>query len=243
MEIHVQQSDLSGSWETRAKMIIMGHRGAAALEPENTLVSISRAIDIGVDAVEIDVRLSKDNEIVVIHDSTVDRTTNGTGSVNSLALNEIKKLDAGKGEKIPTLQEVMRLIDHRVTLVIELKEEGTEERVVQLIRGNNLVDNVYVISFWHGLVKTVKEIDRGIKTGVLLVGCPVDTSIATQASADALFMKYTFLDSALVRTAHKQGLKVFIWNIDRADLLKSFADMDVDGIGSNDPRVLVQYFS
>ena len=223
-------------------MMIMGHRGAAALEPENTLLSITRAMEIGVDAVEIDVRLSKDKEIVVIHDSTVDRTTNGTGPVSSYALKEMKKLDAGKGETIPTLDEVIDLIGNKVRLIIELKEEGTERKVVELIKRNNLDDNVYVISFWHSLVKTVKEMDSRIKTGVLLVGCPVDACIATRASANALVMKYTFVNSKFVEIAHEEGLKVFIWNIDDRQLLKAYADMRVDGIGSNDPRVLVEYF-
>lgn len=223
--------------------MIMGHRGAAALEPENTLLSIERAMEIGVDAVEIDVHMSKDEQLVVIHDSTVDRTTDGTGLVGSYTLKEIKALDAGKGETIPTLQEVVDLINNKVTLVIELKEEGTEKRVVDLVRKNNVEDNVYVISFWHRLVKTVKEMDRRIKTGVLFVGCPVDACIATQASADALVMKYTFINTEFVKIAHEGGLKVFVWNIDEADLVQPHADMGVDGMGSNDPRVLVEYFS
>jgi glycerophosphoryl diester phosphodiesterase len=223
-------------------MMIMGHRGAAALEPENTLRSIERAVEIGVDAVEIDVRLSKDRELVVIHDSTVDRTTNGSGPVNGYSLDDLKKLNAGGGQTIPTLQEVMELIGHKVKLVIELKEEETERMVVELIKRNNLDDNVYVISFWHELVKTVKVIESCIKTGVLLVGCPVDTCVASQASADALVMKYNFVNRHFVEMVHKDGLKVFVWNIDDPHLLKPYVDMGVDGIGSNDPRVLIEYF-
>ena len=108
--------------------------------------------------------------------------------------------------------------------------------------GNNLDDNVYVISFWHGLVKTVKGMDSRIKTGILLVGCPVDACIATHASADALVMKYNFVNRHLVKMAHNEGLKVFVWNIDDRHLLKPYVDMGVDGIGTNDPRVLVEYF-
>ena len=223
-------------------MIIMGHRGAAALEPENTLLSIATAVEIGVDAVEIDVHLSKDKEIVVIHDATVDRTTNGTGAVSSYTLEEMKRLDAGKGETIPTLQEVMDLIHGKVKLVIELKDEGTEEPVVDLIKRNGLVENVYVISFWHRLVRTVKDIEGRIKTGVLFVGCPVDASIAARVSADALVMKYTFVDKRFVDTAHKEGLTVFVWNIDDPRLVKPYADMGVDGMGTNDPRVLIDFF-
>jgi len=115
-------------------MIIMGHRGAAALEPENTLLSIERAIHIGVNAVEIDVRLSKDKELVVIHDATVDRTTDGIGPVCDFTVDELKQLDAGKGQRIPTLQEVVEVINNKVTLVIELKEEGTAKSVFELIK-------------------------------------------------------------------------------------------------------------
>jgi glycerophosphoryl diester phosphodiesterase len=223
-------------------MIIMGHRGAAARAPENTLLSIATAVEIGVDAVEIDVHLSKDKEIVVIHDATVDRTADGTGAVSNYALRELKKLDAGEGETIPTLQEVIDFVHGKVRLVIELKEAGTEKPVVQLINRNGLWENVYVISFWHRLVKTAKEMEGRIKTGVLFVGCPVDAWIAAQAWADALVMKYTFVDKQFVHAAHKEGLKVFIWNIDHSHLVKPYADMGVDGIGSNDPRVLVDFF-
>ena len=223
-------------------MIIMGHRGAAALEPENTLLSIGRAIEIGVNAVEIDVRLSKDKEIVVMHDSTLDRTTDGTGPVCNFTIDELKKLDAGNGQRIPTLQEVIDFIDNKVELVIELKEEGTFKSVYKLIKRNNIENNVYVISFWHRFVKTIKEMDNHIKTGVLLAGCPVDTCIATQASADALVMNYSFIDRKFVQTAHKEKLKVFVWNIDKKDLIKPYVDMGVDGIGTNDPRLLCEYF-
>lgn len=223
-------------------MIIMGHRGAAALAPENTLLSIATAMEIGVDAVEIDVHLSKDKEIVVIHDATVDRTTNGTGAVSSYTVEEMKRLDAGKGETIPTLQEVMDFIHGKVKLVVELKDEGTEGPVVDLIQRNGLMENVYVISFWHRLVRTVKDIEGRIKTGVLFVGCPVDASIAAQVSADALVMKYTFVDKRFVDTAHEEGLTVFIWNIDDQRFVKPYADMGVDGMGSNDPRVLIDFF-
>lgn len=223
-------------------MMIMGHRGAKALEPENTLLSIRRAMEIGVDAVEIDVYLTKDKEVVIIHDSTVDRTTNGKGPIGSYTLEEIKKLDAGKGEKIPTLEEVIEFVKDKVRLIIELKEEGTEDKVVELIKRYNMFDSAYIISFWHMLVKKIKEMDSRIKTGVLLVGCPVDACMARSASADALVMNYAFVNKELVDKAHQEGLKVFIWNIDDRDMLRPYVDMGVDGIGSNDPRILVEYF-
>lgn len=223
-------------------MIIIGHRGAPVLEPENTLLGIERAIEIGVDAVEIDVHLTGDDELVVIHDSTVDRTTNGTGPVNNYALEEIQKLDAGRGQTIPTLEEVVERVDGRVGLIIELKAPGTEKKVLELIRKHSLQETAYVISFWHKLVKAIKDQDPRIKTGVLLVGCPVDCCIATGASADALVMNYGFIDREFVAVAHDEGLQVMIWNIDDPKLISPYEQMGVDGIGSNDPAILADYF-
>jgi glycerophosphoryl diester phosphodiesterase len=178
----------------------------------------------------------------VIHDPTVDRTTNGSGLVSSYTLQEIKKLDAGKGEAIPTLQEVIDLIDNRAILIIELKEKETEKSVANLIVKNNLFNNAYVISFYHRLVKIIKDLDSRIKTGVLFVGCPVDTCIANHACADALVMKYDFVDKEFVEIVHEKSLKIFIWNIDDRELLKPYIDMEVDAIGTNDPRIFAQYF-
>ncbi len=223
-------------------MFILGHRGAAALEPENTLLSIERAMAIGVGGVEIDIHFTSDKELVVIHDAVVDRTTNGKGPVNSYTLEAIRKLDAGKGQRVPTLQEVVDLTRGKIGLVIELKEEGLEEKIVELIRANDLYATACVISFWHAAPKRIKAIDSRIRTGVLLVGCPVDTCIAGHASADVLVMNYAFVNKAFVEQAHKDGLQVMIWNIDDPERIKHYADMGVDGIASNRPQILVDYF-
>ena len=223
-------------------MLIIGHRGTAALEPENTLLSVSRALEIGVDAVEIDVRMTRDNHLVVIHDDTVDRTTDGTGRVKALDLGQIQRLNAGKGTKIPTLDEVFGFVGNRITVFVELKEAGTEDAVVELIRKHDVFDTTVVISFWHRLVVSAKQSDDRIKTGVLMVGCPVDTSVASAAQADVLMMKYTFVDKDFVDIAHRDGMKLFVWNVDQLGLAESYARMGVDGIGSNDPRALVNRF-
>jgi glycerophosphoryl diester phosphodiesterase len=223
-------------------VLIIGHRGAAAVAPENTLSAISRAIEIGVDAVEVDVRMTKDEQVVVIHDEAVDRTTNGTGRVEELHLHEIKRLDAGRGECVPTLEEVFDFVGNRVRIFVELKEGKTEEAVVELIRAHQLFDTTVVISFWHRLVRRVKELDRRVRTGVLMVGCPADAAVAFAARADCFMMKYTFVDKAFVDVAHRNGLQVFIWNIDEGHLAQPYAAMGVDGIGSNDPQSLVSLF-
>ena len=121
---------------------VTGHRGAAGLEPENTLRSFQRALDLGVDAIELDVHLTKDQHLVVIHDATVDRTTDGSGVVGDLTLHKIQQLDAGLGEHVPTLQEVIDLVAHKAILQIELKGLGVEHKVAQTISANRLINSL-----------------------------------------------------------------------------------------------------
>ena len=113
-------------------MIVTSHRGAGFLEPENTLRAIRRAIALGADQVEIDVQLTRDGRLVLMHDATVDRTTNGTGAVADLTLDEIRQLDAGQGEQVPTLDEVLTLTDGKITPQIELKGPGRDPLLYKL---------------------------------------------------------------------------------------------------------------
>ncbi|MBW1992680.1 MAG: glycerophosphodiester phosphodiesterase [Deltaproteobacteria bacterium] len=223
-------------------MYIMGHRGAPAYEPENTLRSLRRALELGADAVEIDLQLSKDGHLVVIHDDTVDRTTDGTGRVRDLTWAELRRLDAGKGERLPSLGEVVELVRGRAHLVVEIKDPDAAPPLLQFFRERRLFDAAHVISFWHPVVKALKEQEPRLRTGVLLVGCPADPAgLARAARAEALVLHYAYVTRELVAQAHDHGLLVYVWNIDDPDTLKPYLDMNLDGIGSNRPDVLVQY--
>jgi len=148
--------------------IKIAHRGASAYEPENTLRSFERAIELKADMIELDVRYSLDRHLVVLHDAKVDRTTDGTGLVALKTLSELKELDAGKGEQIPTLEEVLEFGIGRTKFVIELKENGVEDKVVDLINKNNLLEDVFIISFKPMRLKMIKELEPKIKTGLIL---------------------------------------------------------------------------
>jgi glycerophosphoryl diester phosphodiesterase len=223
-------------------MYIMGHRGAAGLEPENTLLSIRRALELGVTAVEVDVHLSRDGRLVVIHDDTVDRTTNGRGRVRDLTFPELRRLDAGKGERLPSLEEVADLVAHRAHLVVEVKAPEAGPVLTDFIRGTGLFERVHAISFWHPVVKAMKEKEPRLRTGVLLVGCPADPAgLARAALADALVLHYAYITPELVAQAHAAQLLVFVWNIDDLETLKPYLTLDLDGIGTNRPDVVVEF--
>ncbi len=220
----------------------MGHRGAAGLEPENTLRSIRRALELGVTAVEVDVHLSRDGRLVVIHDDTVDRTTDGRGRVRDLTFAELRRLDAGKGERLPGLEEVADLVVGRAHLVVEVKAPAAGPVLTDFIRERQLFERVHAISFWHPVVRAMKEAEPRLQTGVLLVGCPADPAgLARAALADALVLHYAYVTPELAAQAHDAGLKVFIWNIDDVETLKPYLTMSLDGIGTNRPDVVVPY--
>ncbi len=133
-------------------MLRVGHRGAKAYAPENTLASFSKAIEIGVDAVELDVRKTRDGELVVMHDADIKRTTNGKGLVSELTLAQIKAFSSG-GETVPTLGEALDFLGGKVKVVIELKEQGCEEQVLAEVRKRDIQKDVVITSFLEEALK------------------------------------------------------------------------------------------
>ncbi|MDP3181541.1 MAG: glycerophosphodiester phosphodiesterase family protein [Desulfobaccales bacterium] len=223
---------------------IMGHRGAPAYEPENTLRSIRRALKMGVAAVEVDVQLTRDGLLVVIHDDTLDRTTNGHGAVKDFTFAELRALDAGKGEPIPSLKEVVDLIKGRAHLVVELKQPEAAPALLQFFQDHLIFDAAQVISFWHPVLKTLKEQEPRLRTGVLMVGCPADPAgLALAARAETLVLNYRYVNRELVDAAHRQGIRVIVWNIDDPEILKPYLAMNLDAIGTNRPQEIINYLN
>jgi glycerophosphoryl diester phosphodiesterase len=218
-------------------MKIIAHRGARAEEPENTLRAVKRAFECGAEAVEIDVRFSKDREIVLIHDDTLERTTNGFGKVSEKTLEQLRTLDAGKGEKIPKLSEVLLLAENLgLELVIELKEEGMEEIIVHEIAKAGMEKSVLISSFYHASLLKIKELEPRIKTGIIISSLPVfPVKIAIDASANVIFPKYPRLNTEFVAEALKKGIEVYSWTINtREDFEKAF-ELGVEGVVTDDP--------
>ena len=221
-------------------MILTGHRGAAKLEPENTLLSIQKAIDLGVDQVEIDVHLTRDQHLVVIHDTTVDRTTDGQGAVANFTLAEVQQLDAGKGERIPTLQEVMDLVRGKVILQIELKGPNTAKPVIQAVEQNSMVNEVLLTSFVHDRLRETGQLNPNLRLGALWAAPPPDAcEQAIDMGAEAIHIQHLNIDPQLVQKAHTHGLKIRAWNPDTVEEIQRVIDLGVDAIGSNRPDLLI----
>jgi glycerophosphoryl diester phosphodiesterase len=221
-------------------MLRIGHRGARAYEPENTLRSFKKALEIGVDAVELDVRKTKDNQLVVIHDPDIKRTTDGEGLVSELTLGEIKGFSAEKGEKIPTLKEALDFLDKKVKIVIELKETGYEEKVLAVVRENSLQKNVVIVSFMEEALQKVKDLESQVETGLIYVKHKNPVKAALDLKASYLLPLYRFTHTANVQKAHENGLKVIVWTINNPGEVAEYQKKGVDGIASDKPDIFKQ---
>lgn len=225
-------------------MLCIGHRGAMGYAPENTLKSFSKALDLGATWIECDVHYA-DGHLVVIHDKRLRRTTNGKGLVKEKSFEYLRSLDAGDGEKIPTLDEVLDLIWGKAGINIELKGDGTAQPVTELIQkrvSNNWdINNFLVSSLNHGNIAEVRKLDSRIRIGVLLNGMSNNFSqITKNLSAYSVNQNIKFIDNKFVMQARNLGLKVFVYTVNEPDDIIRMKIMGVDGVFTDYPdRVLL----
>ena len=225
---------------------IVGHRGAPRLAPENTLLSFRRAIDLGADWIEFDLHRTKDDEIVVIHDYTVDRTTNGKGKVRDMTFEELEGLDAGNGQRIPSLAEIIALARGKVGMDMEIKVRDIEEDVVDAIQRSDIGPDCMVSSFLYDAIKKVKEIDSGIMTAAILGRMPEDPRefldmLLLDVKADIVMLSKRIATPVFVGQIRRQDLRVGIWNADTPEEIEKFAAMDPYYLCSNYPDRLVEF--
>jgi glycerophosphoryl diester phosphodiesterase len=231
----------------------IAHRGASAAAPPNTLAAFHRAIELGADGVEFDVHLSADGVPVVIHDFTVDATTDGSGRVIDLTLAQLKQLDAGAtfdpsfaGERIPTLEEVLEALGSRLLLNIELKttnlhDNGLEQAVIAQVERLALDDSVLLSSFQPLSLRRAKQIAPHIPVG-LLYGPDLPLLrhawLAFLPRHEARHPKHTMVDASYMAWARRRGYRVNTWTVDDPDEMRRLIDLGVDGIVTNVPDVL-----
>lgn len=240
------------------RFVSIAHRGASGNGhcPENTLSAFDKAIKLGVDCVECDVHCSKDGHVVVIHDSTLNRTTDKKGAVAELTLEEIKQADAGSwfsksfaGERVPTLEELLSLTKDKVVTVIEIKPKGITESVLKVVERSNAIDRVLIQSFHFEVVKELYELNPKVPRALLVGGgLPISrlSSImelvhqAAEVGAGTLNLLHTVITANLVKEANKRGISVWAWTVDDESRMVELLDIGVSGITSNFPDKLVR---
>ena len=219
---------------------VVGHRGAAGVMPENTIKGFRYAIELGVDYVECDVHLSRDKQLMVMHDATVDRTTNGRGAIRDLTAARIRSLDAGQGEQVPLLDEVLETVRGEVHLLIELKGTGVEHAAVEAVKAQSMQEYVTFTSFALERLALVREMGKEYRLGAILPN-PTDFDLAraVELQAVGIGIRYTNLCLRHVEAAHALGLEVRAWNPDTWDEQQAMITLGVDGISTNRPDILL----
>ena len=222
-------------------MLKIGHRGAKGHKPENTLIGFQKAIDLQVNRIELDVHLSLDNELMVIHDETIDRTTDGTGFVKQFSLPELKRFLIEKELHIPTLAEVLNLIDQKCDINIELKSFETADKVVKIIEKyvsekNWIYSQFLVSSFdWKALQK-VAVANALIPIGVLTeTDLDLALAFAKVIQAKSIHPYFQLLTKENTERLQEKGFQVFPWTVNEIEDIKKIKTYNVDGIISDFP--------
>lgn len=221
-------------------MLIIGHRGAMAVAPENTLESIGRALDAGVDMVEVDIALCRSGEVILLHDDRLDRTTDGSGYVADWSFEDLRKLDAGSGQMIPTLTEVIDLVDRRCPLNVEIKGRGSAREVSRILEtyirsGQRSEEDFIVSSFDHRELRHFHSLYPEIRISPIVSCHPLSfTQIIGDLPVWSLNMKREFVSREIVEEAHRWGARLLVFTINKPEELERMRDIGVDGVFTND---------
>lgn len=227
--------------------VVIAHRGASRAAPENTLSAMKKAIEFGADYAECDVYRTKDGEIVLFHDEEMERTTGQQGMIWEYTLAELREFEVGswfnedfRGEPIPTLREVIRMVKGQMKLNIEIKVSGKDtdiaQKVVDIIRSENFANECMVTSFERSAIDKVKEIAPDLITGFIFdEEHPPDIF---KGSWDVVCSNRSIVDREFVRKAERNGKRLFVWTVNYPYEMKKFIDLGVDGIITDVPDIL-----
>ncbi|GGV98180.1 glycerophosphodiester phosphodiesterase [Streptomyces nigrescens] len=216
--------------------LTIGHRGMMGVEPENTLRSFVRAEHEGLDVIELDLHLSKDGALVVMHDADVDRTTDGAGPIAERTLAELRELDAGQGERIPVFEEVLEAV--KGPLQAEIKDVAAAQALAEVMRSRDLVGRVDVISFHDEALAAIRTLLPGVRTA--LVGSRYGADVVDRAlavGATMLSLNVRRLTLELVERAHAAQLKVVAWTVNTHDQLRLARGLGLDGVVTDQPEI------
>ena len=241
--------------DTAKRPLVIAHRGGSKWAPENTMAAFAKSLKARADGVELDIHRCKSGELVVIHDETLDRTTSGKGFVKDHTLEELKKLSAGKwfdqeyaAEKLPLLEDVLKLADGKMIVNIEIKNSpveypGIENDLAKVLQDYKYPDKILISSFDHELIRRVHKKTPQYQVAFLDAGIIADVGdYADKIGAKAWNAGFSELRPDAVERAHKAGLAVNVWTVDGHKKWREAMDMKVDGIVTDDPAGLLEYF-
>ena len=224
------------------KPLRIGHRGAAGHVLENTLGSIEKAIELGVDYVEIDLRLTRDGHVVVLHDATIDRTTNGHGRIKDLTLAQLKRIKTKDGQHVPTLEEVLKVTDGRVGLMLELKIRGRAKAVTEIVEQSGFSSPVIYASFDHTELARIRHILPKANILALFEKGPIrPRALVANVHPTHIGIRFDHMRERLVDTVHAAEIKIFAYTVNDWAAIQSMKAVSMDGLISDFPEKIRGY--
>jgi len=229
----------------KKEVLIIGHKGASKIAPPgNTLKSFQKAIELRADYVEFDIHKSKDGNIVIMHDSNTLNITGMNGTIKDMTLEELKRLDCGEGQKIPTLQELINIAKGKIGLQVEIKARGMEKQIISILKKEDLIESSIISCFNHNRLLKIQKIEPTIKLAALeplIVGREIKwedrkriIKNAVNKNFYAIHPEYHLVNQQLIDQAHENNLKVNAWTVNDIDIMKDFINMGIDGIITDD---------
>ena len=221
-------------------LLRIGHRGAGGHAPENTLAAIERGIALHAHLIEFDVRATSDGQLVLLHDATLDRTTNGHGAIATQLWNDVKQLTGDGGHLLPLLANALRTASGHIGVMIEIKTEGIAKQVCRTVRDIQFREPVIYASFFHNELLAVRHEDPRAQTMALIEAMPVNrTAFATDAQATHVGVAFETLTPSFLKSLHDRLLQVFVYTINEPADIQTAKAMGVDGIISDYPERLL----
>jgi glycerophosphoryl diester phosphodiesterase len=219
------------------RIVRIGHRGAAGHAPENTIAALRKGIALGVDFVEFDVQRSQDGRLIVMHDRLVDRTTNGTGLISQMTWEELRSLDAGYGESVPSLEDALAAANGQVGVMLEAKAPGVGPAMRRAVQKTGFDGPLVYSSFLHAEILAIREVDPRARTMALLEGIPVaGAAFACEAGATLVGLAIDFATADFVALLHDAGLEVWVYTVNDPRLIERAIELGVEGIISDFPE-------
>lgn len=222
-------------------ILIIGHKGASSIAPENTLKAFQKAIELKADYVEFDIHTTKDGKIVIIHDSDTFNATGVKGLIEDMTLDQIKSLDAGEGEKIPTIRELISIVRKKIGLQIEIKSINLLDKLIHILREENLISTSIVSSFILNELLKLKLLEPSLKVGLLLSADLVRPKLIKRKIEKiaknnfySIHPPFTTINKEIVDFAHSYGLKVIVWTVNDREIMENLIELAVDGIITDD---------
>ena len=237
--------------ERRTSPLVIAHRGAKAVAPENTLLAFERAMQMGADMIELDLHATRDGHVVVIHDNDLRHTTNLRGKVSEMILDEVRRADAGKGERVPTLPETLELTRGKIQLYLEIKDRKAAAETVRMVREFGVKNEVMLASFDLDLMRELGNEISDIELGLILGNATLNLFVRWREAFpeialknynyQTLCMQVKLCSARLARNIKQQGKKLYAWTANSEREYQTMLERGVDGICTDTPDRLITY--